>query len=96
LQETAYENLKRHVLPSEVFPALHEERFNAAVQQTRLQCRHPPKSSWIKFGVDSAGARKKSRPTLCGHHLRCRRSKSKTNFRLEPIEHRHQRLPPSQ
>ena len=37
LQETAYENLKRHVLPMEFFPALHEEYFNVAVQQTRLQ-----------------------------------------------------------
>jgi len=36
LQETAFENLKRHVLPGEVFPALNEENFLAAVQQTRL------------------------------------------------------------
>jgi ATP-dependent helicase HrpA len=36
LQETAFENLKRHVLPDEVFPALNEENFLAAVQQTRL------------------------------------------------------------
>ncbi len=37
LQETAYENLKRHILPAEVFPQLNEEHFLAAVQQTRLQ-----------------------------------------------------------
>ena len=37
LQETAYENLERHILPAEVFPALTEEYFIAAVQQTRLQ-----------------------------------------------------------
>jgi ATP-dependent helicase HrpA len=37
LQETAFENLKRHVLPAEVFLALTEANFNAAVQQTRLQ-----------------------------------------------------------
>ena len=37
LQETAFENLKRHVLPAEVFPALTEANFNAAGQQTRLQ-----------------------------------------------------------
>jgi ATP-dependent helicase HrpA len=36
LQETAFENLKRHVLPAEVFPALTEANFQAAVQQTRL------------------------------------------------------------
>jgi ATP-dependent helicase HrpA len=36
LQETAFENLKRHVLPGEVFPALTEANFQAAVQQTRL------------------------------------------------------------
>ena len=36
-QEAAYENLKRHILPGEVFPALTEEHFNAAVQLTRLQ-----------------------------------------------------------
>jgi ATP-dependent helicase HrpA len=36
LQETAFENLKRHVLPDEVFPVLNEENFQAAVQQTRL------------------------------------------------------------
>ena len=37
LQATAYENLKRHILPVEVFPALTEANFNTAVQQTRLQ-----------------------------------------------------------
>jgi len=37
LQEAAFENLKRHILPAEVFPALTEENFRAAVQQTRLQ-----------------------------------------------------------
>ena len=37
LQENAFENLKRHILPAEVFPALTEEHFIAAVQQTRLQ-----------------------------------------------------------
>ena len=36
LQETAFENLKRHVLPTEVFPVLNEDNFQAAVQQTRL------------------------------------------------------------
>ncbi|HTL71823.1 MAG TPA: DUF3418 domain-containing protein, partial [bacterium] len=37
LQATAYENLKRHILPGEIFPVLNEENFQAAVQQTRLQ-----------------------------------------------------------
>jgi ATP-dependent helicase HrpA len=37
LQETALENIKRHILPSEVFPALTATNFDAAVQQTRLQ-----------------------------------------------------------
>jgi len=37
LQATAFENLKRHILPGEVFPALTEANFRAAVQQTRLQ-----------------------------------------------------------
>ena len=37
LQETAFENLKRHLLPTEVFPALTLANFTAAVQQTRLQ-----------------------------------------------------------
>jgi ATP-dependent helicase HrpA len=36
LQETAFENLKRHVLPAEVFLTLTEANFQAAVQQTRL------------------------------------------------------------
>ena len=36
LQETAFENLKRHILPTEVFSALTETNFQAAVQQTRL------------------------------------------------------------
>ena len=36
LQATAFENLKRHVLPGEVFSTLNEENFLAAVQQTRL------------------------------------------------------------
>jgi ATP-dependent helicase HrpA len=35
LQETAFENLKRHILPAEVFQALTEAGFLAAVQQTR-------------------------------------------------------------
>jgi ATP-dependent helicase HrpA len=37
LQATAYENLKRHILPAEAFAPLNEENFIAAVQQTRLQ-----------------------------------------------------------
>ena len=37
LQETAFENLKRHILPAEVFRALTEEYFRAAVEQTRQQ-----------------------------------------------------------
>ena len=36
LQATAFENLKRHVLPDEVFPLLNEENFQAAVHRTRL------------------------------------------------------------
>jgi len=36
LQETAFENLKCHVLPATVFPALTDAHFHAAVQQTRL------------------------------------------------------------
>ena len=37
LQATAFENLKRHILPTEVFPILNEENFQAAAQQTRRQ-----------------------------------------------------------
>ena len=37
LQTTAFENLKSHILPAEIFPALTEADFHAAVQQTRLQ-----------------------------------------------------------
>jgi len=37
LQATAYENLKRHILPGEVPSPLNEDNFIAAVQQTRLQ-----------------------------------------------------------
>ena len=37
LQATAFENLKRHILPGEAFTELNEENFQAAVQQTALQ-----------------------------------------------------------
>jgi ATP-dependent helicase HrpA len=37
LQEAAFENLKRHVLPSELFWPLKEAGFVKAVQQTRLE-----------------------------------------------------------
>ena len=37
LQEAAFTNLKRHILPAEVFPVLNEENFSAAVQQTQRQ-----------------------------------------------------------
>ncbi|HTB82141.1 MAG TPA: ATP-dependent RNA helicase HrpA [Candidatus Sulfotelmatobacter sp.] len=37
LQRTAYENLKRHVLPAEVFWPLSETEFTKAVQATRLE-----------------------------------------------------------
>ncbi len=37
LQTDALENLRRHILPAEVFSVLNEENFQAAVQQTRLQ-----------------------------------------------------------
>jgi ATP-dependent helicase HrpA len=37
LKETAFENLKRHILPAEIFPALTEANFRAAIQQTRQQ-----------------------------------------------------------
>ena len=37
LQADAFENLKRHILPAEIFPMLNEENFLAAVQQTRRQ-----------------------------------------------------------
>jgi ATP-dependent helicase HrpA len=37
LQETAYQNLKRHLLPAEAFLPLTAEKFRDAVQQTRLQ-----------------------------------------------------------
>ena len=37
LQESAFTNLKRHILPAEVFPVLNEDGFQSAVQQTRLQ-----------------------------------------------------------
>jgi ATP-dependent helicase HrpA len=35
LQATAFENLRRHLLPGEMFPALTEANFRAAVEQTR-------------------------------------------------------------
>ena len=37
LQETAFENLKHHILPAEVLPSLTEANFRAAVEQTRQQ-----------------------------------------------------------
>ncbi|MDB6015769.1 MAG: hrpA [Pedosphaera sp.] len=37
LQATAFENLKRYVLPGEPFPALTEKHFHAAVEQARLR-----------------------------------------------------------
>ncbi len=37
LQATAFENLKRHILPTEVFPALAELNFRNAVEKTRGQ-----------------------------------------------------------
>ena len=37
LQATAFENLQRHVLPGEVFPALTAVNFSAAVEQARGQ-----------------------------------------------------------
>ncbi len=37
LQENAYENLKRHILPAEVFWPLREAEFTSAVQATRLE-----------------------------------------------------------
>jgi ATP-dependent helicase HrpA len=37
LEETALENLRQHLLPAEVFPALTEAAFRAVVEQTRLQ-----------------------------------------------------------
>jgi len=37
LQETAYANLKRHILPAEAFYPLTQAAFEEAVQQTRLQ-----------------------------------------------------------
>jgi ATP-dependent helicase HrpA len=37
LQETAYENLKRYILPTEVFWPLREVEFNKSVQATRLE-----------------------------------------------------------
>jgi ATP-dependent helicase HrpA len=37
LQEMAYENLKRHVLPTEVFQPLTRANFDQAVQRTRLE-----------------------------------------------------------
>jgi ATP-dependent helicase HrpA len=36
LQETAYENARRHLLPAEVFPQLTRAQYDQAVQQTRL------------------------------------------------------------
>ncbi len=35
LQATAYENLRRHILPAEMFPALTEANFRTAVEATR-------------------------------------------------------------
>jgi ATP-dependent helicase HrpA len=37
LQATAFENLRRHLLPGEVFPALTPVNFQAAVEETRRQ-----------------------------------------------------------
>jgi ATP-dependent helicase HrpA len=37
LQATAFENLRRHLLPAEVFPALTAANFRAAVEHTRTQ-----------------------------------------------------------
>jgi ATP-dependent helicase HrpA len=37
LQATAFENLRRHLLPGEAFPALTQVNFQAAVEETRRQ-----------------------------------------------------------
>lgn len=64
LQETAYENLKRHLLPSEVFWPLREADFVKTVQATRLQIP----GSAVKL-VDLVGAILRARKEIeqrCG------------------------------
>jgi ATP-dependent helicase HrpA len=64
LHERAYANLKRHILPAEVFYPLNRAGFDQAVQQTRLQV-----SGLAMRLVDTLGAILKARREvrqLCG------------------------------
>lgn len=51
LQETAYENLKRHTLPAQAFYPLIRVDFDKAVQQTRLQIPGLAQNLTDKIGV---------------------------------------------
>ena len=62
LQATAFENLKRHVLPGEVFPTLNEENFLAAVQQTHLAI-----PSLAQKLVDQVGVILRARQEILSH-----------------------------
>jgi ATP-dependent helicase HrpA len=76
LQSSAFENLKRHVLPAEVFPALTGANFDAAVQHTRLQI--PGLATRL---VDQVGAILKARKEIqqrCGPSLVLPTTKPKT------------------
>ncbi|HZI30867.1 MAG TPA: DUF3418 domain-containing protein, partial [Candidatus Binatia bacterium] len=76
LQEQAYENLKRHVLPAEVFPGLTLADFAAAVEQTRLQI--PGLATQL---VDQVGAILRARKEIqqrCGATPMLPAGKSKT------------------
>ncbi len=83
LQEAAYENLKRHILPAEVFPRLIEEHFIAAVQQTRLQIP----GLAVKL-VDQVGVILRARKeiqTRCGPSPVLPTTKPKTVFDLSQL-----------
>jgi ATP-dependent helicase HrpA len=76
LQAQAYENLKRHILPAEVFPALTAAQFEAAVQRTREQI--PGLATRL---VDQVGAILRARQEVqqrCGAMPALPANKSKT------------------
>jgi ATP-dependent helicase HrpA len=83
LQESAFTNLKRHILPGEVFPVLNEENFVAAVQQTRLQIP----GLAVKL-VDQVGVILRARKEIqlrCGQSPTLPTAKPKTIFDLSQL-----------
>ena len=83
LQEAAFANLKRHILPGEVFQPLSEDNFIAAAQQTRLQI--PGLAQKL---VDQVGVILRARKEIqsrCGPSPTLPTTKPKTLFDLSQL-----------